>query len=124
RSLGDDYLYAGVVCCSILAGLLLWKYSLGFWTNGSMSQMLHEGRLDGHLGIHSLRIDDGGIEQENNAGKTISRWEEIVDIRVEKDKAYIFDTRGLGFILPRASVVRGEYEPFVKQAIKFWKNLP
>ena len=102
-------------------GYYLWKESPGLWVKTDLKRLYEEGKLSGHLGDHTLELRPDGIVERNAAGECFERWSEI-DTVYSTDRHTFFVSKAEGaFVLPRYSIVEGDYAPFVESAHALWR---
>jgi hypothetical protein len=103
-------------------GWYLWRESPGLWRRANLDVMLQNGKLDGHLGEHSLEIRDDGLVERNAAGEHLSHWQEIESICTDPRHTFFVTKTQLAYVLPRHAVVEGDYDQFVESARAHWKG--
>jgi hypothetical protein len=103
-------------------GFYLWKESPGLWVRANLDERYRKGELDGHLGEHQLEFREDGILERNKAGEHLSHWEQINKIYSTESRTFFCTISGLGYILPKRSVIEGDYDEFVRVATEEWRK--
>ena len=107
---------------ALLVGFYLWSQSPGLWVRANLDGMHREGKLDGHLGEHLLEVSDNGVIERNEAGEHLSHWPEIENIYSTTQRTFFVTKCRVGYVLPKSSVVEGDYDEFVRTAVLKWKS--
>lgn len=111
---------AGVLPAAVL-GFYLWRQSPGLWTAANPDKLYLQGKLKGHLGEHTLESLPDGLIERNAAGEHFSRWPEIEVIYSTTQHTFFVTKSRLAYILPRRSILEGDYDQFVKNARIHWR---
>jgi len=106
---------------AIALSIYLWRESPGLWRRANLESMHREGKLSGHLGEHSLEISKDGLLECNAAGQHLSRWREIQTIYSTAEHTLFITRTSTGYILPKKSVIEGNYEQFIESARALWQ---
>lgn len=86
-------------------------------------KMYSEGQNNGIIGEHELQIDADGLVEKTQLGEVRQEWDKIKDIVSLEGRTYIFISDINAYILPRQSVVSGDYDAFVAELKKHKANL-
>ena len=103
-------------------GIYLLRESPGLWKRANLDAMYRAGKLDGHLGEHSLELREDGVLERNRAGEHLSHWDQIENIYSTPQRTFFVTKTHLGYVLPKPSIVEGSYEAFVAAANANWRK--
>ena len=107
---------------AVALGYYLWSASPGLWRKAKVDMLYHEGKLSGHLGEHTLEIRSEGIVERNAAGEHLSRWAEIENVYTTPRHAFFVTKAQLAYVLPKLSVIEGNYDEFIEAVRAYWKG--
>lgn len=105
-----------------LLGIYLWRESPGLWRRSRLDEMYRSGKLNGHVGEHSLELREDGLVERNAAGEHLSHWDQIDNIHSTANRTFFVTKTQLAYILPESSVTSGNYESFVAAAVAEWRK--
>jgi hypothetical protein len=74
-----------------------------------------EGQNNGIIGEHELQIDADGLVEKTQLGEIRQEWDKIKSVVSHNDRTYIFVSDINAYILPKNSVVQGNYDAFVDE---------
>ncbi len=107
---------------ALALGYYLWRTSPGLWRKARLEQLNEAGKLNGHLGEHTLKIGPDGIVERNAAGEHLSRWKEIENVYTTPQHTFFVTKTQLAYVLPKHSIVEGNYEQFIEAARGYWRQ--
>jgi hypothetical protein len=107
---------------SLLLGYYLWRESPGLWRRANLDAMYQQGKLSGYLGEHTLEIREDGLLERNAAGERLSHWGEIENVYTTSDHTFFVTRTQVAYVLPRRSVLEGDYDQFIEAAQNHWKK--
>ena len=107
---------------AVALGYYLWRASPGLWRKAKVDMLYQEGKLSGHLGEHTLEIRSDGMVERNTAGEHLSRWTEIEKVYTTPLHTFFITRTQLAYVLPRLSVIEGDYDQFIEAARAHWKG--
>jgi hypothetical protein len=81
-------------------------------------KLYSEGQNNGIIGEHELEIDAGGLVEKTPLGEVRQEWDKIVNVISHNDRTYIFISEINAYILPKYSVVQGDYDAFVAELMR------
>jgi hypothetical protein len=102
-------------------GLLLYWRATPVKTAQAIFLMSAQKRMQGHVGEHEFEIDDDGFTERNPSGISKTRWDHIKLVLRLPDVTYV-QTTGITYIVPPHSVLEGDYDQFVTEAVRRWKG--
>ncbi len=85
----------------------------------SVRRIYNEGDNPGLVGRHKLTVNDRGVWEETEVGESRTNWEGIVKILSSGTHTFIYIGAAQAHVVPKASIVEGDYDAFVAQA-KDW----
>jgi hypothetical protein len=107
---------------ALALGYYLWRASPGLWRKAKLDMLHHEGKLNGHLGEHTLEVRSDGLLERNAAGEHLSRWAEIENVYTTPQHTFFVTKTQLAYVLPKQSVLEGNYDQFIETARACWKR--
>ena len=106
--------------------VLLWFYLIKRWRLWSIKRAVHriysEERNRSLFGLHKLTVDDRGFWEETEVGESRVNWEGIVKLISTDTHTYIYVGAGQAHVIPRASVMEGDYDAFVAQVEEWFEQ--
>ncbi len=81
-------------------------------------KMYSEGQNNGIIGEHELQVDADGLVEKTQIGEVRQEWDKIKNVVSHNDRTYIFISDINAYILPKNSVVQGDYDSFVSELQK------
>lgn len=79
------------------------------------------GAHPGLVGPHKMTVSDRGILEESNVGEHRVNWDGIIKVETSDTHTFIYIGAIHAHVIPRASVMEGNYDTFVAQA-KEWSQ--
>ena len=87
-----------------------------------MTKWLYRERPDKVVfGEHELKTDEQGFTERSDVAEHSIRWEGVNAIQTTPRHAFIFVGAWRAFIVPRASVLEGDFDEFISEARDLWR---
>lgn len=123
----DDSMPIWLALVAYLLASILWivfypKYYYGFLKRMT-KKMLKEGKNEGLLGDHLMRMTDEGIVDSHRNGETRVNWSGIQSFKESDDTFYIYNSAVSAYILPKRDMADPEeVRSFIQSKINSGKD--
>jgi len=81
-----------------------------------------KGAHPGLIGPHKITVNDRGVLEESEVGEHRVNWNGIVKIESSNTHTYIYIGAAQAHVIPRASIIEGDYDAFVAQAKEWFQQ--
>lgn len=88
----------------------------------NIRQLYAERGSKGVLGLHSLEIDDNGLLVKTDCNEVKSSWNTLDRIVSTDTHTFIYINANAAIILPRQTIVEGDYDNFVAELNRLYNN--
>jgi len=103
-----------LVLCVLLIPFLNWYFARGM--KRTAQRIYREYPTKGLIGEHELSIDEAGVTERSEIGEQVTRWAGVDRIDTTPEHAFIFVGPAMAHVVPRATVVEGEFDSFITAA--------
>jgi YcxB-like protein len=112
---------------SIVVGCLVFiVLSKGPVWNGlikiQVKRLYGKGAHPGLIGPHKITVSDQGVVEESEVGNHRVNWKGIVKVESSDTHAYIYIGAVQAHVIPKASVIEGDYDAFVAQSKEWFQR--
>ncbi|MFJ5717779.1 YcxB family protein [Neobacillus sp. NPDC093127] len=106
------------IIVSILWFIFYPKYFYNHVARGTR-KMIKEGKNEGLLGDHTMRLSDEGIVDSNSNGETKVNWSGIHEFKESSDTFYLYNSAISAYILPKRELANvAEVREYLSGKIK------
>lgn len=117
---GDIPFLPAIIIYSIIAILCFIFYPKYFYghVNRISKKMIKEGKNDGLLGDHVMRMTDEGIVDSTVNGETKVNWSGIIEMKEDNHHIYLYNSAVSAYILPKKELADVEgVRSFLKRKV-------
>lgn len=114
-----------LLACSVaIAGLLtgLFHYRLGVARNRAVERQYQQGANRAVFGPQEVAIDADSVTFRTELCESRLLWRGVREIVETESHAFLFTSPAQAHIIPKHSVIAGDPEPFIGQAIAWWNG--
>ena len=88
----------------------------------NLKRTYEEGNKTGGFDEHELQVTDSWIIEKNNTGESKTNWASIDKIVSEENHTFIFLNSLNAYIIPKDSIIEGNYGEFVQCAVDMFSK--
>jgi len=103
-----------LVLCALLIPFLNWYFARSMRRTAQRIYREHPTR--GLIGEHELAVDEQGVSERTEIGEQMTRWAGVDRIETTPEHAFIFVGPAMAHVVPRATVLEGEFDAFITAA--------
>ena len=99
--------------------VLLIPFLNGYFARGmkrTAQRIYRERPTRGLIGEHELAVDEQGVRERTETGEQMTLWAGVDRIETTPEHAFIFVGPAMAHVVPRATVVEGEFDSFITAA--------
>lgn len=118
--IGNESLIGLLITFSIMGVLWIVYYPKYFYSiiTKNTKEMLKEGKNDGLLGEHCMKLSDEGIVDSNFNGETRVKWKGIKKFEEDDNYFYIYNSAVSAYILPKSGLINiGQTREYFKSKL-------
>jgi len=113
----------GSIIVGCLVFIVLSKGPAWNWLIKILVKRLYgKGAHPGLIGTHKITVNDSGALEESEVGEHRVNWKGIVKVESSDTHAYIYIGAAQAHVIPKASLIEGDYDAFVVQSKEWFQQ--